>query len=719
MKKRKIAAAAAAAMLALSLSGCGGSPEAAPAQAETVAERSADTQPKETAAAASAETTAADTSASEVMDRSVKNNTAEDDTWTIFVYLCGADLESENGMATIDIAEMASSTAGENIKFVVQTGGASKWNADFVSPDKAQRFVIYGGDGDVQDESGVVNMGDSSSLADFLHWGLSEYPAAKTGLILWDHGSGSINGVCFDELNSGDSLLLREIDAALYSVKDEMPGPFEFIGFDACLMASVEAASVLSEHADYMVASEETEPGYGWNYTEIGNFLGSNPSADGKELGKVICDSFYDDCSKIGAENGATLSVTDLSKIKSFSETFDAYAKDIYDLTYEPEKFADTARAIKSADNFGGNNKSSGYTNMVDAGGLISAGKKYSGNADKALALLSDAVVYKKNGADHKNASGLSMYYPLQLQGSQELKIFKDICISPYYLAFVDKIAYGAVNSGNIEGYDNSELIGSYSESWDESDFQSGDGDYVYEPEDDGYWNDYDFEPTGESGAISFDAEPFVDDDGSYCFVLSEEGLNNTDAIEGVVYMLSDDLDYMLELGYTGEVSGDYETGLVVDGFSGYWFSLSDEQYVAAYRMSTCDGYDLYSSPILLNGEETNLIFAHDYNTDEVMMIGVWDGISENGSASRSDTELKEGDIITPMYSASAVEGDEEEWFYGDEYTYDGSDEMCFTELLDGEYIYSFIIYDIYGDYYITDFINITVEGDKIYYTEL
>ena len=178
-----------------------------------------------------------------------------------------------------------------------------------------------------------------------------------------------------------------------------MPGPFEFIGFDACLMASVEAASVLSEHADYMVASEETEPGYGWNYTEIGNFLGSNPSADGKELGKVICDSFYDDCSKIGAENGATLSVTDLSKIKSFSETFDAYAKDIYDLTYEPEKFADTARAIKSADNFGGNNKSSGYTNMVDAGGLISAGKKYSGNADKALALLSDAVVYKKRTA--------------------------------------------------------------------------------------------------------------------------------------------------------------------------------------------------------------------------------------------------------------------------------------------------------------------------------
>ena len=42
--------------------------------------------------------------------------------------------------------------------------------------------------------------------------------------------------------------------------------PFELIGFDACLMASVEMASVASPYAKYMVASEEVEPGSGWDY---------------------------------------------------------------------------------------------------------------------------------------------------------------------------------------------------------------------------------------------------------------------------------------------------------------------------------------------------------------------------------------------------------------------------------------------------------------------
>ena len=36
---------------------------------------------------------------------------------------------------------------------------------------------------------------------------------------------------------------------------------FDFIGFDACLMATAETALMLDQHADYLIASEETEPG--------------------------------------------------------------------------------------------------------------------------------------------------------------------------------------------------------------------------------------------------------------------------------------------------------------------------------------------------------------------------------------------------------------------------------------------------------------------------
>ena len=47
----------------------------------------------------------------------------EKDTWTIFVYLCGADLESRilfgGGMGTDDIKEMCAATASNKVRFVI------------------------------------------------------------------------------------------------------------------------------------------------------------------------------------------------------------------------------------------------------------------------------------------------------------------------------------------------------------------------------------------------------------------------------------------------------------------------------------------------------------------------------------------------------------------------------------------------------------------------
>lgn len=40
------------------------------------------------------------------------------------LYMCGSDLESENGLASGDIEEMIAGSQSENVKFVIQTGGA-------------------------------------------------------------------------------------------------------------------------------------------------------------------------------------------------------------------------------------------------------------------------------------------------------------------------------------------------------------------------------------------------------------------------------------------------------------------------------------------------------------------------------------------------------------------------------------------------------------------
>ena len=173
-----------------------------------------------------------------------------------------------------------------------------------------------------------------------------------------------------------------------------------------------------------MYGSEETEPGYGWDYAAIGDFLGEDPYADGAVLGKVVCDSFYEGCAEIGAESGATLSVIDLSKLDDVIISFNDYAKSIYEASEDNSVLSDIVREIIYADNYGGNNKSEGYTNMVDLAGIVSSGAAYSDNADAVLSAIDEAVVYKKNGSDHPDACGLATYYPLELQGSSELKIF-------------------------------------------------------------------------------------------------------------------------------------------------------------------------------------------------------------------------------------------------------------------------------------------------------
>jgi len=98
--------------------------------------------------------------------------------------------------------------------------------------------------------------------------------------VFWDHGGGSLTGVCLDEQHGG-SLTLPEIDEALSKAGTRM----DVVGFDTCLMATLENAQMMARHADYLVASEETEPGGGWAWdawpawfeeTEDGSPVGLN-----------------------------------------------------------------------------------------------------------------------------------------------------------------------------------------------------------------------------------------------------------------------------------------------------------------------------------------------------------------------------------------------------------------------------------------------------------
>ena len=60
-------------------------------------------------------------------------------------------------------------------------------------------------------------MGSQTTLQSFVNWGMEEYPAEKTGLVLWNHG-GAFEGCCYDENYSDDALEAQEITAAMENV---------------------------------------------------------------------------------------------------------------------------------------------------------------------------------------------------------------------------------------------------------------------------------------------------------------------------------------------------------------------------------------------------------------------------------------------------------------------------------------------------------------------
>lgn len=100
--------------------------------------------------------------------------------------------------------------------------------------------------------------------------------------------------------------------------------PLELVGFDTCLMATVDTAYTFCDLAKYLVASEETEPANGWYYSQWVGTLAKQPAMDGAALGRVICDAYYEGCELVGTEDNTTLSVTDLSKM---GDLLDAYGR--------------------------------------------------------------------------------------------------------------------------------------------------------------------------------------------------------------------------------------------------------------------------------------------------------------------------------------------------------------------------------------------------------
>ena len=327
------------------------------------------------------------------------------DVVTILVYMCGSDLESQNAMGVYDLQEMASATISDNINLLVYTGGSSKWHLSEISNRYNQIYRVIG-KGNIErlvENAGTGSMVDPDTLTSFIEWGVENFEANRYGLIMWDHGTGSVGGYGYDEKypNLG-SMDLAEIDEALTNADVA----FDFIGFDACLMANTETALMLAEHADYLIASEETEPGIGWYYTDWLTALSKNTSMSTVQLGKNIADSFVNRCQQQTPGQGATLSVIDLAEVSAtIPSKLSAYSKTTSDLI-TGNNFKHVANARGGSREFA----QSAYSDLVDLVDMATNVGTQEGN-NLANTVL-NCVKYNNTSREMYNSYGMSIYFP-------------------------------------------------------------------------------------------------------------------------------------------------------------------------------------------------------------------------------------------------------------------------------------------------------------------
>ena len=620
-----------------------------------------------------------------------------DQGWTIYVYLCGSDLETNSGLASVNLEQMVGASASNKIRYVVECGGSESWAYEGVDASKLERLVIADGAVTKAESQPIKDMGDASTLEDFLTWGMRSYPSEHMGVILWDHGGGAVGGVCFDE-RSDDGLSLAKLDSALRNTFSHAWKKFDFIGFDACLMSTIEVANVCATYADYLYASQEVEPGTGWDYDAIGEFLAKNPNADGAALGRIVADSYV---ARSDDMDSATFAVTRLSAVDDLLRKFYTVMSELYDKTGSSDALADFVRNVLRVDNFGGNNKSEGYTNMIDLAGLNAVAAPFAPSSAAFAQALKDAVVYEKDNAAHPSVGGLSIYYPLEIPDSDTLQVFEQVAINPAYVAFVDRLAHGSV-FGSIDDYDGSTWTG------------------VTKGGQASYW-DYVDGGTGESKLITFAEKPHLDADGTYCFRLSKAATDAAVSVSALVYMPSDDGADDIALGETFDVDVNWETGEVADEFDGLWLSLPDGQNLCAYPCDWTDDYVVYSCPVKLNDEEVYLR-VRVYDDGHTSVEGTWDGIDESGAVDRGCRALKPGDKIVPLYdSFDADDGDapiNENSYVGSVCVVDDKFEIAYDWMFDSDFYYSFYIEDLYGNYYVTDAVTFKVDdqGNVFFY---
>lgn len=330
--------------------------------------------------------------------------------WTFMVYM-----DADNSLDTAcldDLSEMQTVGSTTEVNIVVMLDRYSKIcgfnGTEILYINKGSNVTVWGR----WTNEYELNMGDPETLTWFINYTVENYPADKYALIIWDHG-GNWEGVSWDSTNN-DYLTVEEVRNAIeMSIIERV----DILGFDACLMGSIEVAYTmsLSNKVGVMVASEDFIPWDGWPYDLILEDLVNNPEWNAHDFSADMVDEYVASYANVPVcKVFATLSAINLTYMNELANSMGNLTSKLLE-NFDEYKGAIT-EAKNGADRYWFGMWHQGayidlYQFIALLGTMENNLKPYT---DQILQTMNSAVINSEccNGPHIRGCGGLTMYFP-------------------------------------------------------------------------------------------------------------------------------------------------------------------------------------------------------------------------------------------------------------------------------------------------------------------
>ncbi len=342
------------------------------------------------------------------------------DTWTVMLFLNAEDANFESILTKYrtDIQGFIGgkqpwlkvlilydgSGVSDTVRYDVQAGGVytpgvNRWNL------------------------GELNMGDPSTLANFVAWAMDNYPAENYYLAIDDHGDGAY-GISRD-LNPAPlnqpQLTPPEVYSALKEGTRNGSRKISIVDYEACLMGLAENAYDVREWADYVVFSQQIS----WGVDTYPVYFSDLARTDTPlAVGQRIVARYSAEASR--QERPHTISLIATSQLGALRTAIDSLANALQATGNQTVTIqARNASQAFAADREATNAYFADYIDLWDlAAQAQTRGLVLSAQAQAVQNAVDDAVVVERHVSgglrvgstpytwDHSRVHGLSIYFP-------------------------------------------------------------------------------------------------------------------------------------------------------------------------------------------------------------------------------------------------------------------------------------------------------------------